>query len=98
MSGYEINCGGTIIIMAAVVIKDLTLPHPMGRLWLTLLGFLVVAVIILLGWIPPVVHISLDHCMAAGTTTCLYKDCVSIIANIIKFCKQVAAVIWLTCA
>ena len=37
--------------MAAVVIKDLTLlivPHPMVRLWLTLLRFLVTAVIILL--------------------------------------------------
>ena len=81
--------------MATVVIKDLTLlivPHPMMRQWLTLLGFLVTAVIILLvvGWDPPVVHTSLVPLMLLYGClyhyyNSLYKDCVSTIASIV--CK-----------
>ena len=74
LPGYEVDCGiYHNKIMAAVVIKDLTLlivPHPMVRLWLTLLGFLVTAVIILLAVGRPVIHTSsICCCMAVCTTT-----------------------------
>ena len=52
MPGYEVDCGiYHNKITVAVVIEDLTLlivPHPIIRQWLTLLGFLVAAIIILL--------------------------------------------------
>ena len=107
LPGYEVNCGiYHNKIMAAVVIKDLTLlivPHPMVRLWLTLLGFLVTAVIILLAGglgSPSGTHkFGSDDALVwlfVPLLCSLYKDCVStqyFYCNI--SIQQMAAVIWL---